>query len=202
MRADDVFKAAWTLLKKDLKRHGFSCAGTAARRGSSVGPIALISAQKSQRSTGETVLATINYGVFSLRVAAGMEEPPERPPSVDRAHWRTRVRFGASEWLTIRSTDDPDRVAAALAEVVLGSIVPDLDRHSTDEELRDEWLSGSSPGLSAMQRLLYLVILLREIGPSARLGESIKALRALVKASIHEGLVEFELKRLGLADVE
>ena len=80
-----------------------------------------------------------------------------------------------------------------------GSVIPDLEKHSTDELLRDEWLAGVSPGLTRQQRLHYLVLLLRDLGPRERLAESITALRTLVVGTVHEGLVEFELKRLGLS---
>lgn len=199
MSADDVFKAAWRLLKQDLKEHRFFGSGSATHR-SCRGLIELISPQKSNRSTREAVLATINFGVFSPRVAAGMAESAERSPAIERAHWRRRAQFPEGEWLTIRSIDDPGRVAAALGDVVLGTVLPELEKRSSDELLRDEWLTGSAPGLTALQRLLFLVVLLRDLGPRECLPESIKALRALGASSSHVGLVEFELKRLGLSE--
>ena len=40
------------------------------------------------------------------------------------------------------------------------------------------------------------------MGPRERLGDNIKALRALAAASVHEGLVVFEVGRLGLSTVK
>jgi hypothetical protein len=76
---------------------------------------------------------------------------------------------------------------------VLEAVLPELIAHSTDEALRDEWLSGLSPGIGKMQRLLYLAVLVHEIGRSEKLGSVVEELRRLVSGGVHEVLVERQL---------
>lgn len=44
--------------------------------------------------------------------------------------------------------------------------VRELHEDASDAAFRDEWLAGRSPGIGSMQRLMFLAILLKEIGPA------------------------------------
>jgi hypothetical protein len=97
----------------------------------------------------------------------------------------------------VRAMGSAEESAKEILEAV-ESVLPELAEHSTDEVLRTEWLAGVSPGLVAMQRLLYLTILVNEIGPAERLGSVLEELRSLVSGSVHAGLVEGQLVRAGV----
>jgi hypothetical protein len=43
--------------------------------------------------------------------------------------------------------------------------IPEIAKYIHDHNLRDLWLSDYSPSLTEFQRLLYLSVLLKEIGP-------------------------------------
>ena len=49
-----------------------------------------------------------------------------------------------------------------------------------------------------MQRLLFLAIVLNEIGPSERLGGVVRELRDLVSGSVYEALMDGRLAREGV----
>jgi hypothetical protein len=94
----------------------------------------------------------------------------------------------------VKVTDSVEE-SATIIRGALEGVLAELVEHSTDEALRSEWLSGSSPGIGNMQRLLFGAILVNEIGPSEKLGGVIRELRGLVSGSVHEGLVEGRLAR-------
>jgi hypothetical protein len=75
------------------------------------------------------------------------------------------------------------------------SILPDLLDHSTDDTPCRLWLSGVSPGMTKMQRLLFLAILINEQGPAEQLTAVVAELRSLVSGTVHEGFVERQLAK-------
>lgn len=87
------------------------------------------------------------------------------------------------------------------ARVILGvveEVLSELVEQSTDEALRNVAPSGTSPGIVNMQRLLFLAIVLNEIGPSERLGGVVRELRDLVSGSVYEALMDGRLAREGV----
>ena len=147
--------------------HGFKRADASFRR-----PLPevtqLVSFQKSRRSTKESVLFAVNLGVASKRILAeGGFDSGE--PTVDRCHWHRRLpscqdptREG---WWTVRDSSSCDDAAADILHALKAFGLPDLESLQSDAALRDMWLTGRSPGLTEVQRLVNLSILLQAIGP-------------------------------------
>jgi len=200
MRSGTVLEEAIKLLKPDLKQRGFSPKGKLSfvKKAKSGGNTELLQFQRSQESTAEMTLVTINYGIHSARIAAALHEDGSASTDVTCAHWRKRIRKeGKEHWITVWHSDDPHSIYRIL-EQASSEVIDELDRHSSDEALRDVWLSGAGPGIVKMSRLLHLAILLRDLGPEEQLPGVISALRKLVSGSVHEGRIERQLGQIGL----
>lgn len=142
--------------------------------------------------------STKPIGVHSARIGTRLQEEPSYAFDLTKAHWVERLRErGEERWLRVTPTDSVETAAKTIVDAING-LLPYLLAHATDEALRDEWLQGSAPGLTNLQRLLYTSILVNEIGPSDRLGQVVAELRGVVAGTVHEGLVEGRLARAGV----
>jgi hypothetical protein len=198
MEGRSVLTEALGIVRRFLKEQGFSARGTAFRRTCEDGNTIVLSLQKSVKSSPREALVTINYGVYSARIASKF--PNDSPPGFDvaAAHWRKRLsEDGREKWLQVRETDSPAESARTMLRCLEGVLVQ-LEEHSTDQALRDEWFTGSSPGIGKMQRMLFLAILVKEIGPPERLEEVVEDLRTFVSGTVHEALVERQLAEAGI----
>jgi hypothetical protein len=198
MESDSVFKGALVELRRTLKERGFSAKGTTFYRKAADGNTVVLSMQRSVKSTPAETKVTINYGVYSARIGRKLQEDASSARDVSKVHWRKRLAEGGKEkWLDVKFTDSPDDSARVILGALEG-ILGELAEHSSDEALRSDWLLGRSPGCTSMQRLVFLAILLSEIGPSERLEDVVKKLRSKVAGSVHEGLVERQLATAGV----
>jgi hypothetical protein len=192
------FRDALAILRRSLRAQGFAGKGAAFHRAAASGNVETISIQKSTKSSGAELLIAINYGVYSARIGGCLGEDVSLSRDVFSAHFRKRVSENGRElWLHVTAKDS----AGSIAELLLGAIktaLADLVEHSTDEALRDTWLSGTSPGIVNTRKLLFLSILLNTIGPADRLPDVVKELRKSVENSIHSALVEQQLARAGI----
>jgi hypothetical protein len=110
---------------------------------------------------------TVNLGVASKRILRFLEGPAK--PSFDDCHWNERLGFLSPQrddlWWTL---SDPASMAEALLLLKMHGL-PSLEALSSDLALRDLWLTGQSPGLTEMQRLVCLSTLLASLGPADQL---------------------------------
>jgi hypothetical protein len=185
-------------VRRALKERGFSTKGQTFHQQLEHGNTILLSLQKSSTSTRIESEVAINYGVYSAVIGRSLQDEPGAALDVTRTHWRKRLgENGREKWLRLKLGDPPDERAQLIVKGI-EQVLPDLLNHSTNEALRDEWLSGSSPGIGDMQRLIYAAILVHQIGPADRLRAVILELRKLVAGSVHESLVERQLARAGV----
>jgi hypothetical protein len=191
-------KAALVMARRALKERGFSAKGTTFYRKCQTGNTVVLSVQKSVKSSSADAQVTINYGVYSQRIGGRLQDDASSALDVSKAHWRKRLSEGGREkWLRVKSEDSPE----VIGRIILGAaedVLTELAQTASDEALRGVWLSGSSPGIGNMQRLLFLAILINEIGPADRLKGVVADLRSLVSGSAHERLVEGRLARAGV----
>ena len=198
MESGVVVKEALVVVRRPLKERGFVVKGTSFHREMDDGNIVMVSLQKSTKSTPVESEVTLNYGVYSARLGSRLQDDPSSALDVMKAHWRKRLtEDGRERWLHVKASDSADKSAQVILDAVEG-VLPDLLEHATDEALRNEWISGSSPGLGKMQRLLFAAILVNETGPAEKLDNVIGELRDLVAGGVHEGLVERQLARAGV----
>ena len=196
---------AFTTLLKDmvgpeLKEHGFS----------KKGPTfylwckdnwGLINFQKSSSSTNESITFTVNLGVASSRLLKFFSSVKETgKPSIWDCHWRERLGILLPEhndkwWVLYRETD-LESLHNLLSRNLRELVIPEIARYIGDEQLRDLWLEGKSPGLTNVQRLLYLSVLLKALGPLDYLGPVLEELQRISIGTPAYSMVEVYLQKL------
>lgn len=198
MDSGAVLKEALASVRLALRDKGLRAKGMIFFRTADAGNVVLLAIQKSTTSTRARATVTLNYGVYCTLLGAKLQDDASASHDVTRAHWHDRLtENGQEKWIGVDASDS----AAQCAHVILQAmhrVLAVADEHSTSEALRDEWLAGSSPGLTDMERLLFATILVNEIGPAERLGGLVHQLRASVAGGVHEGLVERRLVRAGV----
>ena len=167
--------------------------------------IGLIDFQRSTKSSSERVVFTVNIGVWSDRIArSSSTSTKSEPTTIEDCHWRERIGFLSPDrqdkWWLIESPSDMDAIHTTLLPLLENVAVPSLLRHLSDAVLRDEWLEGNAPGLTTLQRLMYLIVLLKEIGPTDRIEEVVLELRQESEGKATEATVLRHLTKLGLDD--
>lgn len=195
---DSSMKTALVPLRVFLKANGFSVKGTMFHRVLEGGNTAMLAIQKSVKSSSSETLFTLNYGIYSACIGRSLHAASAESRDLSAAHWRKRLGDGVrEEWVKLSGAESAAEASSALLACAK-RVLPDLLEHSTDTALRDEWLRGHAPGLGKMQRLLFLAILLHEIGPRERLEGVLRELRELVSGGIHQGLIEMQLAEAGV----
>jgi len=191
-----VVSAAITLLGKELRRCGFARTRGAFTKRSVEGNLLVVAIQRSSKSSRARSLVTINYGVYSAHVASALRRDVKT--TATDAHWWRRLSDGNQErWLPVLATDSAPATAKCILSA-LGTVLPDLQAHATDSSLRDEWLAGSSPGLTNMERLLFLAVLLKKVGPADALTEVLRELEDGVASGRHPRWVQDALVNAGV----
>ncbi len=140
----------------------------------------LINFQKSTKSTRHEVLFTINLGISSQLLYNFYNETIKRP-KIEDCHFRERIGFllpqHKDKWWTINANSNLVDLNEEIFSSTEHYIVPELEKYSSNSNLRDLWISGRSPGLTDFKRLMNLMILLKEIGPTEMLEQVIEELR-------------------------
>lgn len=75
-------------------------------------------------------------------------------------------------------------------------IFPIINKYISDEALRDLWLSGQSPGISSVRRLMYLSVMLRALGPIESLNDVSRDLEYHAKGKPYSLIVRDHLEKL------
>jgi hypothetical protein len=195
MSAQAMFDALLnSVLKPDLQGRGFRAQDGifVAQIGSN---LLMIEPQKSTKSTVDRILFTFNLKVISGRLATLVDECEPVRTSCPFTHWRQRLGgllpSPGDHWWGV-SEAVPGDAAAAL----MGLGVPAVLSVGSDESLRDLWLTGRAPGLSELQRLIYLSTLLAIIGPVDELSDCIQRLEAVERNAPTRDRVDRHLRLL------
>lgn len=155
-------------LKPQLSNHGFRRKRYVwSRNGEEVRQLIDYRLDRHNPPAADEVRFTVGLGVVSYRLCHfyGISAQTVR---WDDCHWRMRLGFLLPEkrdvWWTIG-----DRLAETVKQeqkgYLLSVALPELGKRLRDDQLLDEWLSGSSPGLTAGQRLMNILILGRSLRP-------------------------------------
>jgi len=196
----DVLKAAFELTKRSMKANGFSVKGKTLKRTGPDDNTQLIQFQTSQSSTPSSSKVAINYGVYSAHVGKALDEDPSLAFDILNTHYRQRLS-GPDErelWIQIDATDNPHAVADTFCSLLEQKVLPDLERHATDESLRTLWRSGSSPGVTELHRGMYLAFLLNASGQDDEMKRVIGEHRAKYQDTIYARVIEALLSGAGI----
>jgi Domain of unknown function (DUF4304) len=160
---------------------------------------AFVAFQKSRKSTPTEILFTINLGVASRRLLEFFADGSDSIKLAD-AHWRVRVGYLLPEqrdvWWTIGPSTKSESLFAEI-ELALSRAVAEVKRHLDDQVLRDMWSSERSPGLTDLQRLMHLSVLLKIIGPADDLAGVLAKLRESDHGGLERIAIRQHLKRFG-----
>lgn len=119
----------------------------------------LVQLQKSHKTTRDTLIATLNLGVFSPALSQKLGLVDERPTIPD-CHWRQRIGDllpeQSDKWWEIHSEEEAIAAGNEIAGLLERYGIPALEEVSSSAKLRTLWLSGQSPGLTEHQCQRYL----------------------------------------------
>jgi hypothetical protein len=156
------FAAAMDLIGEHLASLGFKRRRQSFRK--HVGPnIMILEFQRSSTNNEGRLRFTLNLAIISAAVAA-CEDQDIRKLSASEGHLRERIGGLTGEgdkWWLIDSGTDTDALTHEIAASIRSNVLPFLDSHSTDADLKTLWESGRSPGLTEKQRRRYLDALTR-----------------------------------------
>jgi len=105
---------------------------------------------------------------------------------------------GGDAWWELCESSDVSGVGAEVAEALTTNGLPTLNRLGSDGALRGEWSAGRSPGITELQRLQYLTILLNEPGLRGEQAAVVEQLKELGRRKGLMGAVSVHLEQLGV----
>ncbi len=120
---------------------------------------ALIDFQKSDRSSSQRLVFTINLGTVCGALLVGGGNTVEKADISD-SHLRTRLGMlfdkPGDKWWEISRATDLVALQQELSEAIAKFALPFLQTYTKNEALKDLWQSGKSPGLTEVQRSRFL----------------------------------------------
>jgi hypothetical protein len=158
----------------------------------------VINFQKSTKSTSELIIFTVNIGVCSSRLITFFNHQRR---SLDIWDCQLRLRLGwlmeekGDLWWNIDSNTDADVLGRTICDSILAFGVNEIVTYISDSALRDLWVTGRSPGLTKIERLMYLSVLLKDLGPVDILQQIIQEMEVL-SSQTHSPILTAHIERL------
>jgi hypothetical protein len=165
-----------------------------------VGNWGVINFQKGTKSDAENILFTINLGIASSRLLHFFSiSYTNKSPSIWDCHWRKRLGnliIGKDIWWSINSTTLVDDLSEEILNYLLYLGIPEIEKYLDDASLRDLWLLGNSPSLTEFQRLLFLSVLINELGPRELLEPTIEKLKRISSGKPTSSTVDIYITKI------
>ncbi len=200
MIASEAYEELLREIGSLLKERGFSRKGSCfyLRQGNNWG---LLAFQKSRKTTANRVIFTINLGICSGRLTQFFSpELMTKRPSIETCHWRERLGFLLPEhgdkWWSVQAGEPYNSPIGELKANLDSTAIPALERHLSDAQLCSEWLSGRSPGLTDLQRLINLSVLLKASAEDTAFSMVLKELEGKLAANPSASRVKQYVQRL------
>lgn len=128
------------------------------------GNASIMSFQRSDQSTAQAIVLTVNLGIVVGRLLDPQRDGIDGAKVYD-AHFRCRLGsllpIPTDQWWTLTAATDVEALSTTLVDLLLTLAIPTLHQYESDEALINLWKSGRSPGLTEAQRKRYLVELSR-----------------------------------------
>lgn len=199
MKPQDAFKELIKTLKPFFKSYNYL------KKGNSFyclkeGNCGLIAFQKSRMNNTSKVIFTINMGIYS-QVLANFFTPEyiKLPPSIDECHWTKRIAEELSplheKWWSIDDQTSITELNDEVADYIRKSIT-EIDGYISDRELQSLWLSGLSPGITNLHRLMNLSVLLKHSGDIVQLKSVTDELKKISEGTSLAYIAELHLSSL------
>ena len=120
--------------------------------------VLFVQLQSSSKTTKDSLVITVNLGIFSKRVAIIVGNI--RAPSILEAHWQDRIghfmQDGVDKWWEIHSRDEADLVGREISTILSTDVLPKMKSLAPTNSLKSVWESAVSPGLTDFERKQYL----------------------------------------------
>jgi hypothetical protein len=143
----------------------------------------IINFQKSSKSTSQAVEFTVNLGVCSLYILSA--ESPEEPVNaltIQDCQWHERLGFllpsRSDVWWRVDDSTDNLALSAMLANSLEEIAVPLLANYANDVSLLALWKTERSPGIGALERMIFQSLLMKRAGQLAEVDQVLSQLRA------------------------
>lgn len=174
----DLYKELIAQLTTFLKSMGFS------KKGNSFylevdKNYGVINFQKSRDSTSETILFTINFGIYSNlleRMRLGYSE--SKKPEVEQCHWHARIgNFmpgGPDYWWKVNASADLRNIVSSVMDDIKNVVMPEISKRLSDEGLINSWMNESYAGTTEIGRFKYLTTLLKAKGNASLLHQVVE----------------------------
>lgn len=154
----------------------------------------MVAFQRSRSSSGETLQFTVNLGVFCNRIFAILNNAELATPGMEDCHLWERIGLflpsKSDKWWSVDGTTDAAVVVTEMWTVLEKAGLPYLLHYLKDENLRDLWLAGGSPGLTEMQRWMNLSALCKTAGWGDCFRTACDQLRAITKGKSSSAAAE------------
>jgi len=197
LSAKIVMDAAMAAVQREMKLRGFAKKGRTFHRLTEHGTRILVGFQRSVESTSACIHIALNFGVFSPLLKERLGASYLKETDLESSQWNYRYyQPGNVDWWHVEATSSADDLARTWITVI-DSQLPHLVACSSLEAQRDMWKSNHVNN-SMMRSLLYSAVLHHEIGPQSDLPDIVARLRAKVRGSPSEPIVEGYLQRMGI----
>ena len=155
---DAKFEAVISGIADHLKPHGFVRQGKVLRAIDS-GNASIVEFQRSDRSSGQEIIFTVNVGVVCGDLLDA-ERTTIKKSTIEDAHLRSRLggflEPAQDTWWKIDASTDDKSLTTELSQLLVRRAVPYLEQYKHTRALIALWETGKSPGLTAVQRSRYL----------------------------------------------
>ena len=161
----------------------------------------IINFQLSQKSGFSQKLFTVNVGIASKRILAFLGfQTSNRKPGIWDTQFRMRLGHLLPEnkdvWWSLDQDTNIESMGRFIQDLVVIYALPTVEKYIADESLRDLWMTGNSPSLTEIERLLYLSVLVQQIGPIEILEPTIKELERQTSRKPSAIMAEVFIKKL------
>jgi len=203
MKASSEFsKLIKECLKPLLNKHGFKGRGnTFISKKNDI--YCLINFQKSRKSSAAEVIFTVNLGIASSALFNFFSKEVKQP-TIEDCHYRQRIGFllpqRVDKWWTINLDTEMNKLCDELKRCLVEYAFIELEKYSSNESLRDLWMSDKCPGLTDTLRLMNLTVLLKKIGPTDIFDEVVEKMRLATQNKPVAPTIAMHIKKLTQED--
>lgn len=163
--------------------------------------IGIINFQKSQKSSLNKILFTIDLGVYISSLNIFDRPYMDAKPSISDCHWRKRIGFLMSHsqdyWWEIEGKTILSELELEVLIALNEFAIPLIKLYLTENHLEELWMVGMGDGLTQQQMYIYLIALMK-INNRENIEKKVEDLRQFSKGKVFEQNVRQNLIKIGI----
>jgi len=111
----------------------------------------LINVQRSVASNNDTVIITLNFGIYLPDLALLLGDPAEIE-DIQKSHWQSRIgsfipESGGDKWWRISSLPEAEEASIGVVSLLEKTVLPHIESLSNAAALCELWKQGKHPGI-------------------------------------------------------